>query len=156
MASKTNAKVPTSDDLSSDDTLPCISISMPCYYTQTFKTKPNKTFLVGMNWLITAHKFIRNEVKQVTNDYVVAELTKLNPAKIKGPYEVAFIYHYKTITSDLDNVAPLACKIFKDAIQKYGLVENDHVKFCKKITLLVGEQSKEDPRVDVFIRPYKD
>lgn len=133
---------------------PHLHIEVPVYYTQTFKTKPSKTFLVGMNWYNTAHYYIRNEVKQEYSNLIIPLLQK-EKFNITGTYEVAYIYHYKNTQSDLLNVGALMSKYFLDSAQKAGTVEEDNVMYCKKETFYVGKQEKENPRVDIFIRPYK-
>ena len=129
-----------------------IHLTIPCYYTQTFKTKADKTFLVNMNWYRNAHHFIKNTVKQYYNTFIMDQLRTINAAPIKGPYELAFKYYYKSVVSDLDNVAGLANKHFNDAAQAYGLVENDNVKFCKKSCYFVGGQDKDNPRIEIYVR----
>lgn len=131
-----------------------VHITLPVYYIQTFKTKADKKFLVGMNWYRTAHYFILNKVKVYFTDTILQQLTEIKAEPIKGPYELAIIYHYKNTTSDLGNVCSIASKHANDAFEKYGLVENDNVKFCKKEAYYVGDHDKENPRVEIFIRKF--
>ena len=131
-----------------------IHITLPVYYTQTFKTKADKTFMVGMNWYRTAHHFIKNTVKIWFTDEILRQLREMDAQPIHGPYELAIIYHYKSKVSDLGNVCSLASKHANDAFEKYGLIENDNVKFCKKEAYYVGEPDKENPRVEIFVRAY--
>lgn len=138
------------------DVFEYIHLTLPCYYTQTFKTKKDRTFLVNLNWYRNAHFFIKNEVKQAYNTLIINQLKAMNAKPIKGKYELAFKYYYKNIISDLDNVCAMANKSFNDAAQAYGLVENDNVKFCIKSCYFVAEQDKENPRVEVYIRGVSD
>lgn len=131
-----------------------VSLVLPVYYTQTFKTKVDKTFLVNLNWYRNAHHFIKNEVKKWFTDNIFSQLAAASAEPIKGPYELAFVYYYKSVTSDLDNVCAMANKYFNDAAQAYGLVKNDNVKFCMKSAYYVGMQDKENPRIEVFIRKW--
>lgn len=108
-----------------------------------------------MNWYRNAHHFIKNEVKEWYTLYILALLKDMDAQPIKGEYELAFVYHYKSKVSDLGNVCGLASKHANDAFEKYGLIENDNVKFCKKEAYYVGEYDKVNPRVDVFIRPFE-
>ena len=133
-----------------------IHLTIPCYYTQTFKTKKDKTFLVNLNWFRNAFHFIKNEVKQYYNTLIINQLTAMKVTPIKGPYELAFKYYYKSIVSDLDNVCAMANKHFNDAAQAYGLVENDNVKYCKKSCYYVAEQDKLNPRIEIYIRAIKE
>jgi len=132
-----------------------IHIVVPCYYTQHFKTKEPKTFLVNLNWYRNAYHFVQNEVKQWYNTMIIQQLQAQKAVPIKGHYEVAIVYHYKNVVTDLDNVAAMGNKALNDAAQAYGLVENDNVKFCKKSAYYVGEHDKENPRLEMFIRAYQ-
>jgi len=133
-----------------------IHLTIPCYYTQHFKTKKDKTFLVGMNWYRTAHHFIKNEVKKWFTEDILKQLTALQAEPIKGKYEVAFKYFYKNPSSDLMNVCGLASKHANDAFEKYGLIEKKNVKHCIKECAYVREQEKENPRVEIFVRKVED
>ena len=133
-----------------------VSLILPVYYTQTFKTKKDKTFLVNLNWWRNSHYYIKNEVKTWFTEYITKELTDAKVKPIKGKYELAFVYYYKNVTSDLDNVCAMANKHFNDAAQLYGLVQNDNVKYCVKSCYYVGEKDKDNPRIEVFIRKWKE
>ena len=135
-----------------------IHFVIPCYYTQTFKTKADKTFLVNLNWYRNAHHFIKNEVKKAYNELIITYLKDNDIKPIKGKYELAFEYYYKNAVSDLDNVCAMANKHCNDAFQAYGLVENDNVKHCVKSAYYVKTQDKENPRIEVYVRaiPEKD
>ena len=133
-----------------------LQITIPCYYTQTFKTKKDKTFLVGMNWYRNAHHFIKNEVKTYYTDMILGELRAQNAEPIKGSYELAFEYYYKSAVSDLGNVCGLASKHANDAFEKYGLIENDNVKFCKRECYYVADKDTDNPRVVIHIRGIDD
>ncbi len=132
-----------------------LQISLPVYYTQTFKTKKDKTFLVGMNWMRQAHRYLQNEVKQEYSTIFTPQLVD-HPFKVKGTYEVAYEYYYKNKSSDLLNVGALMSKYFLDMAQKAGVVEEDNVQFCVKETFYAKEQDKENPRMDIYLRAFKE
>ena len=136
--------------MNTKDVFEHIHITIPVYYTQTFKTKADKTFLVNLNWFRNSHYHIKNEVKQYYTTLITQQLKSATP--IKGPYELAFEYYYKSVVSDLDNVCAMANKSFNDAAQAIGLVENDNVKYCKKSCYFVGGADKENPRMEIYIR----
>jgi Holliday junction resolvase RusA-like endonuclease len=167
-STESNAKVGTSNEDTLEDTLlgydigiapgrdiEHLHISVPCYYTQTFATKPSKTFLVGMNWLRTAYHFIQNKVKQDYSDLITPKLMA-SGFKLSGKYEVAYVYYYKSQVSDLLNVGALMSKYFLDAAQKAGTVREDNVQYCVKEAFYVGKQDKENPRVEIYIREVRD
>ena len=138
------------------DVFEYIHLTIPCYYTQCFKTKTDKTFLVGMNWYRNAHHHIKNEVKTWFTNELLSQLKACNAKPIKGKYEVAFNYYYKNPSSDLMNVCGLASKHANDAFEKYGLIENDNVKHCVRECAYVAGQDKENPRVEIFVRAIKE
>ena len=129
-----------------------IYITLPVYYTQVLKTKADRTFLVGMNWYRNAHHHIKNQVKTWFTDEILRQLRNLDAQPIVGTYEIAIVYHYKSVVSDLGNVCGLASKHANDAFEKYGLIQNDNVKFCKKEAYYVGDYDKENPRVEIYVR----
>jgi len=133
-----------------------VQITLPVYYTQRFKTKKDKTFLVGMNWYRVAFYHIKNEVKKWFTEEILKQLNKMKARPIKGSYEIAIVYYYKNPVSDLGNVCSLASKHANDAFEKYGLISNDNVKYCKKEAYYVGVQDKENPRVEIFVRAFKE
>ena len=132
-----------------------LHISLPVYYTQTFKTKSDKTFLVGMNWLRTAYHYLQNQVKQEYSSIFTPQLAK-HPYKVTGKYEVAYEYYYKNKSTDLLNVGALMSKYFLDMAQKAGIVKEDNVQYCVKETFYVKEQDKENPRMEIYLRAIKD
>ena len=131
-------------------------VVLPVYYVTKFKTKKDKTILVNLNTLFTSHYHTRNKIKQHYNAYIIALLTSMQPAKITGKYEIGIRYFYKNIRSDLDNIASAMAKLFLDAAQAYGLVEEDNINHCVRITAEVGDRDKDNPRVEVFIRKIKE
>ncbi len=133
-----------------------VHLILPVYYTKHFRTKPDKTFLVSLNFARNSHYYLQNEVKQWYNDFILAKLHKIKPTKIEGNYEIAMIYYYKNAVSDLDNVCAQQVKYSSDALEKYGLIVKDSVMYCKKIAFYTGEKDKNSPRVECFIREFID
>lgn len=125
------------------------------YYTQNYKSKKPRTFLVSMNELNNSHYHMKNNIKSWFTDYFMGLFLKTPPVPIVGPYEVAYVYHYKNESSDLGNVCCLTDKYFCDAIQLAGIVREDNVNYCKKVTFLVGEKDTTQPRVDIYLRPFQ-
>ena len=50
-------------------------IILPIYFTQEFKTKDPKTFMVGMNFYRNAHHHLQNKVKVHYHSIVAEQLT---------------------------------------------------------------------------------
>jgi len=127
-----------------------IQFNLPVYYTETFKTKPDKTFLVSLNWYRNAHYHIQNKVKQYFSDLVKKELVGKSP--LTTQYCITYIYHYKNKTSDLPNVTPMTSKWVNDVLQAEGLVSNDNVQYLTKEIHEVGTFDKLNPRVEITIK----
>ena len=126
-----------------------MTFTLPIYYTQTFKTKPDKTFLIGMNWYNTAHYHIKNEVKQSLTTLITEQFENIGP--VLGPYKVHYTLYWKNPSSDGSNIISLSEKIFLDAIQQ-GLVSEDNVKHHMGSTWTNAGQDKVNPRVEITIK----
>ena len=124
-----------------------IKIDLPVYW----QVSRNKKIFIGMNWYQRADKYEINKVKQEFQNFVKLKLIK-NKEKIKGEYEINYKYFYKRSDSDLKNVTSVVDKFLNDALQEIGIVENDNVKYFKKSINEVGNQDKENPRVETFIK----
>jgi hypothetical protein len=122
--------------------------TLPIYYTQTFKTKPDKTFLIGMNWYNTAHYHIKNTVKQELQATLREQFADIGP--VLGPYQVHYKLYYSRPNCDGSNIIALTEKIFLDAIQD-GLVREDNVQHHLGSTWSVAGQDKLNPRCEIQI-----
>ena len=131
-----------------------MTIVLPIYYTQNFITKPDKTFLVGLNWERNAHYFIKSTVKRHYHELVSKQVQPLDI-----PYE-KFVAHttvyWKSANCDIRNISPMIEKYLMDALQVCGVLTNDNSKFDMGGTLTNGGQSKDNPRCEVTIEPYKE
>lgn len=126
-------------------------IVLPVYYTQTFKTKPDKTFLVSMNWYRNAHYIIQNSVKKYYHDIIEKSIENYTP--LTGQYKVTYTYYYRNKSSDLSNVTPMTSKWVNDSLQTLGFVANDNVQYLVEELHKVGEHDSLNPRVEVLIEP---
>jgi len=128
-----------------------IKLTLPVYYTQEFKTKKSKTFLVGMNWYRNAFFHAQNTVKQHYHSLITNQLPS---DKTYSEYQVTYTYYYKSKVSDLMNVVSLQSKFLNDALQSAGIVINDNVQYCKREIAVVGSQDKLNPRTEITIEEY--
>lgn len=124
-----------------------IKLTFPIYYTQDFKTKPSKTFLVGLNWYRNAHHMLSNKVKAHYHELVAKQIgdTKLTHG-IKLHYKV---YAQRNGT-DGHNIRAVMEKFICDGLVQCGALEDDSIEFLK------GDSSeyfinKENPRIEVEI-----
>lgn len=128
---------------------------MPIYWAETFKTKPDKVHLVGMNFFRNAHHFTQNKLKQDLEQHLKASLNGTLDA-ITSTYKVHYTLYYKNPACDGSNIIALVEKIFLDFAQSVGITTNDNVKFHLGSSWSIGGIDKFNPRVDITIKEYND
>lgn len=129
-----------------------ITIELPIYWTQHFKTKQDKTVLVGMNWYRNAFYRLQNSMKK---DFHSLVQKQLNNAVIDDQYRLHLSLYYKNASCDGANIIALIEKFTLDALQDAGVVVNDNVKYHVGSTWEIIEQDKDNPRCIVTILPTK-
>lgn len=129
-----------------------ITLTLPIYYTQTFKTKAPKVWLVGMNnyrnWFYT----FKNTVKKHYHTLVVAAT---GSSKIKGKYTCTIELYLKNKQSDPSNVAAIIEKFVLDGLCSCGAIVNDTSSYHVGTTWTFIKIDKEDPRCLVTIHPHE-
>lgn len=123
-----------------------ISVTLPIHYTQTFKTKKDKTFLVGMNWYRNAHYLITNKVKSDYHKMVYKQLKNLTFGKIRLKYHV----YVSRKNTDGHNIRSVIEKFFLDGLVEGGIIKDDSIDY------VIGDSSsyfldKDNPRIEIFI-----
>lgn len=126
-----------------------IKVTLPVYYELVYKTKPNKTLLVGLNMYRNAHFHLQNKVKQHYAAIVTNQVTGSTP--IVGRFRVSYTYYYKSSVSDLGNVCSLSSKVLLDALQELNLIQQDNVQYCIEEVYRVGGLDKLNPRVEILL-----
>lgn len=124
------------------------SVVLPIYWTQEYKTKPDKTILVGMNFYRNAHYHSQNKLKQYFHGLVISQLQNHT---FEGSFKLHISIYYKNSNCDGSNISALIEKFALDAFQEAGVVINDNVKYHKGTTWEIVEQDKEDPRCIVKV-----
>ena len=127
------------------------NITLPIYYTKEYKTKPSKTFLVGLNWFRNAYRYEQNSVKQHYHTLVKNQLN--SPIEVLSIYELDLKLFYKNPSSDMSNCLALVEKFVLDALQELGITSGDTVKSHVKTTYHVIKQDKTNPRAEITIIP---
>jgi len=127
-----------------------MKIILPIYYQQEFKTKKNKSFLVGLNWYRNAHYMISNKVKHWYHDEVKKQITSEKFGKVRVHYDV---YAQRNGT-DGPNIRSILEKFVLDGLVQAGVIEDD------KIGILLGDSSEyyidgENPRIEINIKEVK-
>ena len=124
-------------------------IILPIYYTQVFKTKPEKVWLVGDNAFRNWHYFLKNEVKQYYH-MLVGE--QIDDTVIKNQYKMFIDLYLKNPASDGSNVASRMEKFTLDGLQEYGVVVDDNSKYHLGTTWVLKGMDKTDPRVEITLQ----
>ena len=127
-----------------------MTFEIPVYFTNTYKTKKDKTFLVSLNWYRNAYYHEQNSVKKYYTELLTPILETL--PTISGTYEITYVYYYKNSTSDLPNVTPMCSKWINDVLQSLGKVPNDNVKYLIREIHEVGGKDVDNPRAEITIQ----
>lgn len=125
-----------------------MQLTLPIYYTQEFKTKPSKTFLVSMNWYRGAFYHIQNEVKKHYHSLVQEQ----KPEGKFSTFHVDYSLYYKNPSCDASNVIALIEKFTLDALKDCDTIIDDKVKYHLSSSWAVLGQDKENPRVEITIK----
>ncbi len=123
--------------------------TLPIYYTKTYKAKPAKTTLVGLNWFRNAMHFEQNEVKKYYHDLVASSPL---PPPIPGPFRLEIVVYYRNPASDGSNIAAMFEKFTLDSLQTLNIIQQDNVKYHYGTIWSIGEQDKLNPRVEITIK----
>lgn len=129
-----------------------IQITLPIYWTQVYKTKPNKTYLASLNWYRNAHYHSQNKMKQDFHELVSKQVGK---NVCKGKFKLHLKIYYKTSTCDGANIAALVEKVVLDALQEENIIVNDNVQYHLGSTWEIIGQDKENPRCEITIIPIE-
>ena len=126
------------------------TIILPIYWTQEFKTKPNKTVLAGMNYYRNAHYHAQNTMKKDFHGLVVQQLP--DPECVyDGSFRLELGIYYKNSNCDGANIAAIMEKFVLDSLQSENIVINDNVKYHKGTTWRILGQDKDNPRCEVTL-----
>lgn len=125
-----------------------INLELPIYWTKNFKTKKDKTVLVGMNWYRNAHYHDQNNMKTFFHNLIS---TQLGTYTIPSQFKVHYKLYYKNSVCDGANIIALMEKVTLDSLQESKIVVNDNVKYHVGSTWEVIKQDKNNPRCKISI-----
>ena len=128
-----------------------MTLQLPIYYTEHFKTKPSKTFLVGINWFRNAHHFAQNNVKQHYHQLVADQL--LNPVSF-NKFIIDYRLYYKSPVCDPSNIIALIEKFTLDALKLNNIIPDDNVNYHLGSSYSVVAKDTINPRVEITIKEY--
>lgn len=128
-------------------------IIVPIYWTQVYKTKEDKTWLVGLNAYRNWHHYTSSKWKLDFHELIDNQVMS-NQTFTK--YKLHTALYYKNPTCDGANIASLIEKVALDALQGTGTLLQDNVKYHQGTTWEVAGQDKINPRCEVTIIPFKE
>ena len=126
-----------------------LQFSLPIYYTQTFKSKPSRTFLVGMNQLLKAHYHLYNEVKHYYHSLAASSLQ--GRSLHEGQYSLTLTLYHKNPNCDPENVFSLIAKFTHDFLQEQNIIINDNTKYHVGTTSINAGKDASNPRCEVLV-----
>ena len=127
-----------------------MTVTLPIYYVQEFKTKSNKTSLVGMNLYRNAHHFLQNNMKKHFQTLVIEQLPPV--VEVIQQFTVTYKLYYKSPVCDASNIVALIEKFYLDAIKEHGLIIDDNVNYHISSSWEVIAQDKANPRIEISIQ----
>lgn len=98
-----------------------ITIVLPVYYTEKYKTKKDKTFLVGMNWYRNAHFILNNKVKHSYHEIIKKKVNNIKFKRIILTYRV----YIKRKGTDGHNIRSIIEKFLLDGLVESKAIKND-------------------------------
>ena len=125
--------------------------TLPIYYEIEFKTKKNKTVLVGANWFRNIHFHLKNKVKQHYHKLVAEQLESFSEDKKIEQFKTHYKLYYKTSSCDMTNISSLIEKFVLDGFKEFGLIIDDNVKYHLSSKVEVVEQDKKNPRIEIIV-----
>lgn len=128
-----------------------MNLTLPIYWTQTFKHKADKTWLVGMNNYRNWHYFTSNAWKQEYHELITKQLPTSVP--LFDRFIMEFALYYKR-SCDASNVVPLIEKVVLDTLQAENIIMNDNINYHLSSSWRVIAQDKNNPRCEITIKEY--
>lgn len=125
-----------------------MTITLPIYWTQEFKTKPPKVWLVGLNNYRNWHHHTSNKWKTEFHELVHSQLT---PDTTFNRFTLNIDLYYRR-SCDPSNIVPLMEKVFLDALQDANVIPEDNVNHHISTTWTVIAQDKDNPRCEITIK----
>ena len=127
-----------------------MTVTLPIYYVQEFKTKPFKISLVGMNLYRNAHHFLQNNMKKHFQSLVIEQLPPV--VEVIQKFTVNYKLYYKSPVCDASNIVALIEKFYLDAIKEHGLIIDDNVNYHISSSWEVISQDKVNPRIEITLK----
>ena len=123
-----------------------MKITLPIYWTQEFKKKPDKKHLVWLNFYRNAHYIVLNNVKKHYHQ-IIKKIAKKQHFEV---YRIHFKIFLKNTASDWPNVRSIIEKFALDWLVEHWILKEDNVK-CLKWSTSQYFIDKENPRAEIYI-----
>jgi Holliday junction resolvase RusA-like endonuclease len=108
-----------------------------------------KRFSLNLNVYRNSHFFTLNKAKK---DYKAEIQSQFAGIPVMQRVELTFTLYPKTKRlCDISNVLSIHDKFFCDALVEAGKIPDDNYLHLKKVTYMMGEVDKDNPRVEIFI-----
>lgn len=124
-----------------------LRLTLPFYIGERVKK------MLGMNWYSNTGRYQRAKIKRDYHNIVGKILPK--DIKLSSPIRTAYKVYYKNPISDACNIVAVIDKFLIDALQEYGVIEEDNVQHYIQSSWEVVEQDKDNPRIEVLIEEIK-
>jgi hypothetical protein len=129
-----------------------IKIDLPIYYTIEYKTKKDKTILIGLNWYRNVHYMLNNKVKKYYHN-IIKE--KLNGTKqFKNKINITYKIYLKRRGSDFHNVRSVVEKYILDGLISAGIIVDDTDEYINIIKTIPMGVDKNNPRLELLIEEH--
>lgn len=125
-----------------------INLTSPIYWTQTFKSKEDKVWLVGLNNYRNWHYHTSNRFKKEFGQMFKQQLPDV---AIEGKFTVHMKFFYRHVC-DPSNVVPVVEKVLLDILQKEGSILNDNAKYHMGSSWVVASQDKVNARIEITVK----
>lgn len=122
--------------------------TVPIYYEIEYKTKKNKTILVGLNWYRNCHFHLNNKVKHFYHNLIVEQYDN-NP--IETPCKPHFAIYLKRKGTDGHNVRSIIEKYVYDALVECGAIPDDTPEYIASGSWECS-YDKDNPRCEITFR----
>lgn len=126
--------------------------SLPIYWEETFKTKPSKVHLAGLNFYRNAHYIQQNKLKKEFEQRLFQQVAGVSFSEGINTFTVKYELFYKNPSSDASNIIALSEKIFLDFAQQANIIKSDTVKHHLGSTWTVAGKDPTLPRVEITVK----
>ena len=123
-----------------------MKLALPIYYKQVFKTKKDKTILVGMTNYRNWHYILSNKIKAHYHQLVKEQYDGSTFNKVSVHYKI----YAKRRGTDGGNIRSVIEKFVLDGLVEVGAFPDDSIEYVS------GDSSeyfydKENPRAEVYL-----